>query len=136
MRKSAFYSRPPPREPVAHALPADPAPEHPSGPSSRAGPAPGWLRGRRFSFADPRILWGAIGLLSLALIATLLLALRPGARALTQDDINAAVLHTLENTPLPSPAVRVIAAPLDGDPKTDLVLATFASGDVTILISP
>ena len=39
-------------------------------------------------------------------------------------------------TPLPSPAVRVIAAPLDGDPKTDLVLATFASGDVTILISP
>ncbi len=110
MRKSAFYSRSAPREPVAQALPADPAPEHPSGPSSRAGPNPGWLRGRRFSFTDPRVLWGAIGLLSLALIATLLLALRPGARALTQEDINAAVLHTLENTPLPSPAARAAAA--------------------------
>jgi len=39
-------------------------------------------------------------------------------------------------TPLPAPAVRVIAAPLDGDTKPDLVLATFAAGDVTIVLSP
>ena len=38
--------------------------------------------------------------------------------------------------PLPSPAVRVVAAPLDGDAKSDLVAATFAAGDVTVLLSP
>lgn len=38
--------------------------------------------------------------------------------------------------PLPTPAVRVIAAPLDGDAKLDLVLATFAAGDVTVVLSP
>jgi hypothetical protein len=39
-------------------------------------------------------------------------------------------------TPLPAPAVRVIAAPLDGDAKPDLVLGTFAAGDVTVVLSP
>lgn len=38
--------------------------------------------------------------------------------------------------PLPSGAVRVRAAPLDGDAVPDLALATFAAGDLTILISP
>ncbi len=38
--------------------------------------------------------------------------------------------------PLPSPAVRVIAAPLDGDAKSDLVAATFDAGQVTVLLSP
>lgn len=39
-------------------------------------------------------------------------------------------------TPLPSPAVRVLAAPLDDDAKADLVAATFAAGEVTVLLSP
>lgn len=39
-------------------------------------------------------------------------------------------------TALPAPAVRVIAAPLDADAKPDLILATFAAGDVTIVLSP
>ena len=39
-------------------------------------------------------------------------------------------------TALPSPAVRVVAAKLDANDSQDLVLATFAAGDVTILLSP
>lgn len=41
-----------------------------------------------------------------------------------------------QSRPLPSGAVRVRAAPLDGDAVPDLALATFAAGDLTILISP
>ncbi len=41
-----------------------------------------------------------------------------------------------ESTPLPSGAVRVRAALLDGDAALDLVAATFAAGDVTVLLSP
>ena len=37
---------------------------------------------------------------------------------------------------LPAPAVRVLAAPLDDDARADLVLATFAAGEVTVLLSP
>jgi hypothetical protein len=39
-------------------------------------------------------------------------------------------------TPLDSPAVRVHARPLDGDATLDLAIATFAAGDVTILLGP
>jgi hypothetical protein len=39
-------------------------------------------------------------------------------------------------TPLPSPAVRVVAGKIDGDDKDDLALATFAVGTVTVLLSP
>ena len=38
-------------------------------------------------------------------------------------------------TPLPSSAVRVIAAPLNGDTRADLVVATFAAGQVTVILS-
>ena len=37
---------------------------------------------------------------------------------------------------LPSPAVRVHAAELDGDAPLELVAATFAAGDVTVLLDP
>ena len=59
---------------------------------------------------DPRALWLVIGLLSLALLATLWLTLRPGARQLTQDDIDAAVLKTLESNILPSAAAKAYEA--------------------------
>ena len=38
--------------------------------------------------------------------------------------------------PLPSPAVRVHAARLDANDTVDLVAATFAAGDVTVLLTP
>ncbi|MES2946714.1 MAG: trypsin-like peptidase domain-containing protein [Pseudomonadota bacterium] len=55
-------------------------------------------------------LWSVVGLLALLLAISFSLALRPGARKLTQDDINAAVLKTLETTLLPSAAAKAYQA--------------------------
>ena len=52
------------------------------------------------------LLWTVMGLLALLLALSLSLALRPGERKITQDDINAAVLKTLEKTTLPSAAAK------------------------------
>ena len=56
------------------------------------------------------LLWSVVGLLALLLAISFSLPLRPAARPLTQDDINAAVLKTLETTPLPSPAAKAYDA--------------------------
>jgi len=52
------------------------------------------------------LLWSVVGLLALLLAISLAFPLQPAARRLTQQDINAAVLKTLETTLLPSPAVK------------------------------
>ena len=51
------------------------------------------------------LLWSMLGLLAL-MLALSLFSNRPGERKLTQDDINAAVLKTLETTQLPSAAAK------------------------------
>ncbi len=57
----------------------------------------------RWAFlSPPRLMWLAIGLLALLLLISLSLSLRPMQRKLTQEDINAAVLKTLETVQLPS----------------------------------
>ncbi len=56
--------------------------------------------------SDPRFLWSAIGVMLLALVLVATQLARPGARVLTQEDIDAAVLKTLETTNLPSAAAR------------------------------
>ncbi len=93
MRRSALYSRSSRPEPA---------------PVAPAVPQPGRLRSAlgRVSPTSPRLLWSAIALLSLLLALTLSLALRPGARKLTQEDIDKAVMHTLQNNVLPSEAAR------------------------------
>ena len=55
------------------------------------------------------LLWAMFGLLAL-MFALTLYAGRPGERKITQDDINAAVLKTLETTQLPSAAAKAYAA--------------------------
>jgi S1-C subfamily serine protease len=55
------------------------------------------------------LLWSLLGLLAL-LLALSLFSTRPGERKLTQDDINAAVLKTLETTQLPSAAAKAYDA--------------------------
>ena len=60
----------------------------------------------RFSPSSPRVLWAAIALLALLLACTLALSLRPGQRRLTQEDINAAVMKTLETQVMPSEYAR------------------------------
>jgi S1-C subfamily serine protease len=52
------------------------------------------------------LLWAVVGLLALLLTISSSLSLRPSARKLTQNDINAAVLKTLETTTLPSAAAK------------------------------
>jgi hypothetical protein len=62
--------------------------------------------GPRRSASSPRVLWAAIAMLALLLVLTLALSLRPGQRRITQEDINAAVLKTLDHhhtCPLPPP---------------------------------
>ncbi|MDP2257221.1 MAG: trypsin-like peptidase domain-containing protein [Polaromonas sp.] len=56
------------------------------------------------------LLWSVVGLLALMLAISLAVPLRPAARPLTQGDINAAVLKTLETTVLPSPAAKAYDA--------------------------
>ena len=58
------------------------------------------------SASDPRLLWSAIALLGITVLVGLALLLRPVARKLTQADIDAAVLKTLETATLPSAAAR------------------------------
>ena len=96
MRRPALYSSSsrPPREPAdasAQAVPAPPA---------AVGPSP------RFSFSSPRLIWAALMLMTVLLLISLSLALRPMHRKLTQEDINAAVLKTLETTQLPSAVAK------------------------------
>jgi S1-C subfamily serine protease len=95
MRRPALYSssRPAPAQQTPAA--AQPAPE-----AAAATPSP--TRKRRLSFSSPALLWFAIALLSALLAVSLSLGVRPLPHKLTQKDINAAVLKTLETQVLPS----------------------------------
>jgi S1-C subfamily serine protease len=65
---------------------------------------------RHLSVHNIHLLWSVVGLLALLLAISLFFSLQPAARKLTQKDINAAVLKTLETTVLPSPAVKAYEA--------------------------
>ncbi len=96
MRRQALYSRSSSRPPAeALGLQAQ------TGPG--AAPTP---QTRFFSLSSPRLLWAALAVMALLLALSLSLALRPQARKLTQADINAAVLKTLETAQLPSAVAK------------------------------
>jgi S1-C subfamily serine protease len=99
MRRPALYSSSRP------ARTADPGPASQAATAQPAGAAPtptqrSWRTRLRTAPSSPWMLWAAILLLGAALVASL--ALRPMQRKLTQEDINAAVLKTLETQTLPS----------------------------------
>ena len=105
MRRTALYSS---SRPVRAAAAVDEAqapssPTEPSAVPARAAPAPR-TRGFLPSPSSPALLWAAILLLGIALATSL--ALRPQQRRLTQEDINAAVLKTMETQVLPSDYAR------------------------------
>lgn len=105
MRRPALYSsasRARPEPPDADATPSPPRPPE------AVPAAPPAARKRWWS--DPRLLWATIVLLAAAALGAGTLALRPGARMLTQKDIDAAVMRTLETNVLPSPAAKAYAA--------------------------
>jgi S1-C subfamily serine protease len=96
MRRPALYSSSRPAQ-VGQVPPADTG-------TATAPAAP--ARRRRFSASSPRVLWSAIVLLALLLALSLALSLRPMPRKLTQKDINAAVLKTMETQVMPSEYAR------------------------------
>ena len=97
MRRPALYSSSRPGRGSEASPAADAAP---------AATTAASLQPSRFSPSNPRMLWAAIALLALLLALTLSLALRPGQRRLTQDDINAAVMKTMETQVMPSEYAR------------------------------
>jgi serine protease DegQ len=95
MKKAPLYSasrRPVPAPPAA-AVPAD---------AAAAAPA---TKKRRWA-ALPPAAWAAIGLVAGMLLMLMTLLMRPQHRAITQDDIDAAVRASLEKEPLPSAAAK------------------------------
>ena len=71
-----------------------------------AAPPAGLVRSSGLSASSPRLLWAAIAVLALLLAFSLALSLRTGQRRLTQADINAAVLKTMETQVMPSEYAR------------------------------
>ncbi len=103
MRRTALYSSAGPKRPAPATKAA------PQASSRAAAAAPRWARLaalRRLSPNDPRLLWSAMALLALALAVCVALLLSRAPRVLTQKDITAAVLKTLEENLLPSAAAR------------------------------
>jgi S1-C subfamily serine protease len=106
MRRPALYSssRYASHEPDGRAAPGETNSAPPPNPSRLS---------RCFQHASSHqfyLLWSVVGLLALLLAISLAVPLRPAARPLTQNDINAAVLKTLETTVLPSPAAKAYKA--------------------------
>ena len=109
MRRPALYSsstRPDTGNSVAATGAADSVGIAPSGQSTSR------LAGfkKNFSFSSITLLWSVVGLLALLLAVSFSMSLRPGSRKLTQEDINAAVLKTLETTVLPSAEAKAYEA--------------------------
>ena len=96
MRKPALYSR---SVRVAPAVPAAPEPQ--------AAPEPArWRQALGRAAVTPRVMWAALALLASLLLASQWQQQRNAPRALTQKDIDAAVLRTFTTQNLPSRAAR------------------------------
>ena len=114
MRRPALYSsssRRAPRPGVSAAPGASATASEtlspPASPTAPPAPSSRLTRlARRLADRQLYLLWSVVGLLALLLAISFSLARQSAAPRLTQDDINAAVLKTLETTTLPSPAVK------------------------------
>ena len=112
MRRPALYSQSSRAGPdqagpaVAGASKPDAAlPSPPNAPPSRRARLARYASTHQF-----RLLWSVVGLLSLLLAFSFSSSLRSPGYRLTQKDINAAVLNTLETTALPSRGVKAYEA--------------------------
>jgi len=103
MRQSAKYSPSRRAAPAEQAAPI--AAEASSGPAASERPPRRWLAAVARQLTQQRLLWAAVALLSAALIASVWQQ-RQVPAALTQKDIDAAVLRTLTTQVMPSPAAR------------------------------
>lgn len=103
MRRSVLYSR--------GNQAAESAPVADSASSTQLDP-PRRSRFRALLSRWPRATSGLLGAVTIGLLAALIFALNPSQQEITQDDIDAAVTQALENTVLPSPAVKAYEAVL------------------------
>jgi S1-C subfamily serine protease len=108
MRKPALYSpsaRPAVSRAGAHGTDgAAPAAAEPVAPASR--PPRRWRTAVARAASSPRVMWSALALLAALLAASVWQGSANGPKALTQKDIDAAVLRTLTTQVMPSPAAR------------------------------
>ena len=106
MKKAPLYSRSPRRAPAAP-KPGDDGATLPglAQPAVENAPAPGRIRRRLQRHAAP--LWALAGAVLAVLV---MMQLRPGGPAVTQDDIDTAVRLSLEKEPLPSAAAKAYEA--------------------------
>ncbi|NPC54717.1 S1C family serine protease [Caenimonas soli] len=95
MRRQALYSSSRSGRPGQNPPQAATPEVTPPAPAKAATPS-------RFSLTSPKLLWAAILMLAALLVFSISLGLRPTPRKLTQADINAAVLKTLETQNIPS----------------------------------
>ena len=100
MKKAPLYSRSPRRDP--------PTPDAPPAAAPVAPATPRRLMARAARHAAP--LWALGGALLAITVMLGVLRLHPGAPAITQDDIDAAVRTSLEKEPLPSAAAAAYEA--------------------------
>jgi S1-C subfamily serine protease len=95
-----------PATPAGRPDPVKIADQSPAGSAAQAPQQKSMSRWGNFCRRYERPLWVAAAVM-LALLVVLTHALiMPSPRQITQDDINSAVLHTLENSTLPSPAAK------------------------------
>ncbi|MDR7151260.1 S1-C subfamily serine protease [Hydrogenophaga palleronii] len=109
MRKPALYSRTARARPGAGGapVPTDSGGETPAGETAvRPGGRQRLRAGLARAAINPRVMWAALALLAALLLATSLQQGAMGAKALTQKDIDAAVLRTLTTQTLPSAAAK------------------------------
>lgn len=100
MRKPALYS------PSRRSVPQRPAAAAPAARPRSALPASRWRTALARAAVNPRLMWAALALLATLLLVSLLQRGPLGAPALTQKNIDAAVLRTLTTQNLPSAAAR------------------------------
>ncbi len=99
MRKPALYSRSVRPTVASAAEQAAPVPQNVREPGR-------WRQALARAAVNPRVMWGALALLAALLLASQWQQQRSAPRALTQKDIDAAVLRTLTTQNLPSRAAR------------------------------
>ncbi|RYF15627.1 MAG: trypsin-like serine protease [Comamonadaceae bacterium] len=106
MRRPALYSSSRTARPAASPPEAAQAPTQAGTPAAAAAAEPAPARKRRFalSASSPLLLWAAIVLLGIALATSM--GLQQPQRRLTQEDINRAVLKTMETQVMPSEYAR------------------------------
>ena len=110
MRKTTLYSSSSRALPSGRPRPATPAPRTGATPAASAAVPVAAKPGRKLSPRAERVLLIAAGA-TVALLAALALGRTgPPPQTITQQDIDAAVRHTLESKPLPSVAAKAAEA--------------------------